>query len=71
MSLNLNWSGRFEDDGPQPPPGLSLIGGSEKEAMVNDLKKSKGWARGRFPSLANSPPAVMKSVYIRAYTDYC
>ena len=34
MSLNLNCSGRFEDEGPQPPSGLSCIAGSENEAML-------------------------------------
>ena len=35
MSLNLNWSGKFEDDGPHPPSGLSLMGGKLKEGMNN------------------------------------
>lgn len=34
MSLNLNCVGKLDVDGPQPPSGLSLIGGSENEAMV-------------------------------------
>lgn len=33
MSLNLNDGGRLEDDGPQPPSGLSLIVGNENEAI--------------------------------------
>lgn len=34
MSLNLNCAGRLEVDGPHPPSGLSLICGSEKEAIM-------------------------------------
>lgn len=33
MSLNLNEGGRLEEDGPHPPSGLSLIVGSENEAI--------------------------------------
>lgn len=33
MSLNLNCSGRLEEDGPHPPSGLSIIGGRENEAI--------------------------------------
>ena len=35
MSLNLNWDGKLEDEGPQPPSGLSLIAGSEKDAILD------------------------------------
>jgi hypothetical protein len=38
MSLNLNCSGKLVVDGPQAPSGLSWMGGSEKDAMVE--KKS-------------------------------
>ena len=34
MSLNLNWDGKLEDEGPQPPSGLSMIAGSEKDAIL-------------------------------------
>lgn len=33
MSLNLNLEGRLEEEGPQPPSGLSIIGGRENEDM--------------------------------------
>ena len=35
MSLNLNWSGMFEDEGPHPPSGLSWMGGRENEGILS------------------------------------
>lgn len=45
MSLNLNCVGKLDVDGPQPPSGLSLIGGSENEAMFTEAVERQLYRR--------------------------
>lgn len=69
--MNLNWSGRFDVEGPQPPSGLSFIGGSVNEAMVDfEMQKKKSTWQTSYFGNRDSVRAAMKSVQFIAFTRF-